>query len=151
MIVLVIHQFAVHREYVRRKLAETTFDASHVGICHCISAVVAVITIPLPLLVSRIRPTPLAQIGSFDIVAKYVFPAWFALVAVCFLFFETRKQYRRYFSKGRAKILGVVEIVNEAYVQSTEDSKERLMPRTQVLPIYTFVEFNEKVCQGSAT
>ena len=36
-IVLVIHQFAVHREYVRRKLAETTFDASRVGICHCMS------------------------------------------------------------------------------------------------------------------
>ena len=111
----------------------------------------AVIRMPLSVLISRVRPTPLAQIGSFDIVAKYVFPAWFALVAVCFLFFETRKQYRRYFSKGRAKILGVVEIVNETYGQSAEGPKERLMPRTQVLPIYTVVEFNEKVYQGSAT
>lgn len=75
----------------------------------------------------------------------YVFPAWFALISACFVYFEFRKQYRLYVTKGRAKVLGVVEIVNENFGKSTDGSHDRLIPRTEALPLYTIVEFNDKV------
>jgi len=81
-----------------------------------------------------------------------LFPVWLALVSVCFLYLEARKQHRRYVSKGRAKILGVVEIVNEKFGEPTEGPEKRLIPRTEALPIYTIVEFNDKVrCERRGT
>ncbi len=88
---------------------------------------------------------PGLQIGSFDVVAEVLFPIWFALISVCLVYFETRKQYRQYVSKGHTKILGVVEIVNKKFGESTEDPNDRLIPRTETLPIYSIAEFNDKV------
>lgn len=46
------------------------------------------------------------QIGSFGFVYDFGFPTWFGVIALIFIFLETRKQYRRFFNKGSAKLLG---------------------------------------------
>lgn len=40
-------------------------------------------------------PERLSQLGSYDWVRKYGFPAWFAIGALLFVVLESRKQYRR--------------------------------------------------------
>lgn len=56
----------------------------------------------------------------------------------------------RYFRKGSAKLCGLVEVVNSKYEREAEgededDVEDRLVPRTEDLPLYTMAEFNEKV------
>lgn len=58
------------------------------------------------LLIVTYSNSRLPQLGSFGFVYEYGFPAWFALIALIFLYLETRKQYRRYFKKGSATVLG---------------------------------------------
>ena len=36
------------------------------------------------------------QLGNYDWMRKYFFPAWFAVGSVLFVALESRKQYRRY-------------------------------------------------------
>ncbi|CAM9298493.1 unnamed protein product [Ectocarpus sp. 4 AP-2014] len=96
------------------------------------------------------------QLGSFGFVYEKVFPAWCGLVALIFLFLETRKQYRRYFKKGSAKILGCVAIINERHDGKGDTDEngvpqyQRLVPRTEDLPIYSLAEFNIKVLNGQS-
>ncbi|CAN0184392.1 unnamed protein product, partial [Scytosiphon promiscuus] len=97
------------------------------------------------------------QLGSFGYVYDYGFPAWFGLIALTFLYLEVRKQYRRYFKKGSAKLLGCVQIINEKHKGEAgvgEDGEppkeERLMPRTKDLPIYSVAELNDKVLNGQS-
>lgn len=103
----------------------------------------AVFGIDLIRIRTRAPPHTLSlQLGKFGWVKLYVFPCWFAALAACFLFFETRKQYRRFFKKGVANVCGCVDLVNERH---GDDGKDRLMPRNGELPIYTVEEFNDKV------
>ncbi|CAM9704645.1 unnamed protein product, partial [Ectocarpus fasciculatus] len=96
------------------------------------------------------------QLGSFGFVYEKAFPAWFGLIALIFLFLETRKQYRRFFKKGSAKVLGCVEIINERYKgeggadDNGAPQYQRLVPRTEDLPMYSLAEFNEKVLNGQS-
>lgn len=84
--------------------------------------------------------------GSFGEVKDRFFPVWFAVLALGFIFFESRKQYRRYFKKGAAKLFGCVEMVNYDYdSQGEKITAERLMERTEDLTIYSMAEFNDKV------
>ncbi|CAN0025142.1 unnamed protein product, partial [Ectocarpus sp. 6 AP-2014] len=93
------------------------------------------------------------QLGSFGFVYDYGFPAWFGLIALIFLYLETRKQYRRYFKKGSATLLGCLQVVNESYTGDDAaelPKRERLMPRTEDLPMYSVAEFNDKVLNGQS-
>ncbi|CAM9152625.1 unnamed protein product [Ectocarpus sp. 12 AP-2014] len=96
------------------------------------------------------------ELGSFGFVYEKVFPAWLGLIALVFVCLETRKQYRRYFKKGSAKILGCVEIINERHDGEGDADEngapqyQRLVPRTEDLPIYSLSEFNEKVLNGQS-
>ena len=59
----------------------------------------------------------------------------------------------QYFNKGAANLCGVVEIINEDFSDEAIHKKveDRLMPRTEELPLYTTHEFNDKVShQGGA-
>lgn len=77
---------------------------------------------------------------------EYVFPAWFAILVLLFLFFEARKQYRRFFEKGSANVLMCLEVVNNRFEGPKRRARNpRIMPRTEELPLYTLAEFNEKV------
>lgn len=60
--------------------------------------------------------------------------------------------FDRYFRKGAANLCGFVELINEEFKaggdadgEDDEDTKHRLVPRTEPLPLYTVAEFNEKV------
>ncbi|CAM9873857.1 unnamed protein product [Ectocarpus sp. 6 AP-2014] len=96
------------------------------------------------------------QLGSFGFLYEKVFPAWLGLIALIFLCLETRKQYRRYFKKGSAKMLGCVEIIHERHDGKGDADEngvpqyQRLVPRTEDLPIYSLAEFNEKVLNGQS-
>eukprot|EP00752_Nemacystus_decipiens_P002581 g2416.t2 len=95
------------------------------------------------------------KIGSFGFVYDFGFPAWFALIAVIFIALEARKQYRRFFNKGSAKFLGCVQIVNERHNNGEGGGiggaqLERLVPRTEDLPIYSVAELNDKVLNGQS-
>eukprot|EP00903_Cladosiphon_okamuranus_P015565 g14370.t1 len=97
------------------------------------------------------------ELGKYEWVQKYAFPAWFCVVALSFVVLETQKQYHRYFRKGAANLCGFVELINEEYKpQGGEEedaegnTKHRLVPRTEPLPLYTVPEFNEKVLHGQS-
>lgn len=50
----------------------------------------------------------------------------------------------QFFTKGTASLCGIVDIINDGF--SDEDlNKDRLMPRTEELPLYTMEDFNKKV------
>ncbi len=61
----------------------------------------------------------------------------------------------RYFRKGSASLLGLFELVNEEYASGDgeendgDPSEDRLVPRTEDLPLYTVAEFNDKVRSGT--
>eukprot|EP00904_Undaria_pinnatifida_P011388 jgi/Undpi1/737/HiC_scaffold_10.g04201.m1 len=88
--------------------------------------------------------------GNFEIVRSTLFPIWLAVVPVFFIALETRKQFHRYFAKGAASICGVVAIINEEFSDEAlkKEVEDRLMPRTEELPLYTTQEFNDKVLHG---
>lgn len=56
----------------------------------------------------------------------------------------------QYFDKGAANLCGVVEIINEEFSDEAilKKAEDRLMPRTEELPLYTTHEFNAKVVAG---
>ena len=98
---------------------------------------------------SRGNPTPYVldaslQLGSFGWMKDIVFPIWLGLMTLSFVCLEIRKQYRRYFSKGAAKLCGFMEVLNEEALGRNQ-APDRLVPRTENLPIYTMPEFNDKV------
>ena len=86
-----------------------------------------------------------SQLGSFGWVKNYLFPVWFMVVGGIFLVLETRKQARRFFSKGAASVCGVMSIVNEFHNDSVHKVDGRLIPRTMDLPAYSVPAFNDKV------
>ena len=53
----------------------------------------------------------------------------------------------QFFTRGAANVCGVVQVVNESFVDEAviSEVEDRLMPRTEELPIYTMQEFNNKV------
>lgn len=53
----------------------------------------------------------------------------------------------QYFTKGAANLCGMVEIVNEDFADDAlkREVEDRLMPRTEELPLYSTHEFNDKV------
>ena len=53
----------------------------------------------------------------------------------------------QYFTKGAANLCGVVELINEDFADEAlkKEVEDRLMPRTEELPLYTTHEFNDKV------
>ncbi len=53
----------------------------------------------------------------------------------------------QYFTKGAASFCGVVELINEEFSDAAikKQINDRLMPRTEELPIYNMHEFNDKV------
>ena len=56
----------------------------------------------------------------------------------------------QYLTKGAANLCGVVEIVNEEFDEAIlQEVEDRLMPRTEELPLYTTHEFNDKVMAGA--
>ena len=59
----------------------------------------------------------------------------------------------QYFAKGAASICGVVAIINEEFSDEAlkKEVEDRLMPRTEELPLYTTQEFNDKVETGIRT
>ena len=86
--------------------------------------------------------------GNFGAVKDYVFPTWLALMVVFFIFFETRKQYYRFFTKGSAHVCACVDVVNEEFGDTAHGKNKprpRLVPRTEDLIIYSVLEFNNKV------
>lgn len=64
--------------------------------------------------------------------------------AVGVFFFGDAPQY---FTKGAANLCGVVELINEEFSDEAikKEVDDRLMPRTEELPLYTTEEFNDKV------
>ena len=83
-----------------------------------------------------------------DRVKEYVFPAWLSLMVVLFVFFETRKQFSRFFVKGSAHVCACVSVVNEGFEDTAHGRnrpRHRLVPRTEDLIIYSILEFNYKV------
>ncbi|CAM9611990.1 unnamed protein product, partial [Ascophyllum nodosum] len=90
------------------------------------------------------------KLGTFGKVQDYVFPVWFAVIAVSFLVCEGRKQYYRYFRKGAAKGCGCVEVINDEYYAEGGATMDRLVPRIERAPLYTVAEFNDKVKSGSS-
>lgn len=57
---------------------------------------------------------------------NYGFPAWFGLIALIFLYLETRKQYRRYFKKGSAMVLGKLWPLTLAHAPGVVNPRGRL-------------------------
>lgn len=57
------------------------------------------------------------------------------------------RRHRQYFTKGSASLCGVVELINEDFSDEAiqKQVEDRLMPRTEELPIYNMQEFNDKV------
>lgn len=57
----------------------------------------------------------------------------------------------QYFKKGAANLCGMVELVNEEFSEEAlkNEIEDRLMPRTEELPLYTMQEFNDKVVVGA--
>ncbi|CBN76583.1 delta-9 desaturase [Ectocarpus siliculosus] len=55
-----------------------------------------------------------------------------------------------FFTKGAARLCCFVELVNEKFTDEAiqQEVDNRLMPRTEELPIYTMQEFNDKVLNG---
>lgn len=55
--------------------------------------------------------------------------------------------YLQFFKKGSANLCGLLEVVNEEFSDEAikKAVEDRLVPRTQELPIYTPKEFNDKV------
>ena len=56
----------------------------------------------------------------------------------------------QYFTKGAANLCGMVEIINEDFADEAlkKEVEDRLMPRTEELPLYSTHEFNDKVGGG---
>ena len=56
----------------------------------------------------------------------------------------------QYFTKGAANLCGMVEIINEEFSDEAlkKEVEDRLMPRTEELPLYSTHEFNDKVGGG---
>lgn len=88
------------------------------------------------------------QLGSFGWMKDIVFPIWLGFILLCFVCLESRKQYRRYFAKGAANVCGFMEVINEDHALTKDKVQDRLVPRTEDLPIYTMAEFNDKVRGG---
>lgn len=63
----------------------------------------------------------------------------------CFVKFAN--SFIQYFTKGAASLCGVVELINEEFTDEAimKEVEDRLMPRTEELPLYTTHEFNDKV------
>lgn len=63
------------------------------------------------------------------------------------MIFASYAYLSQYFIKGSANLCGFVEVINEDFTDETikRAVEDRLMPRTEDLPIYTTEEFNEKV------
>lgn len=57
----------------------------------------------------------------------------------------------QYFKKGAANLCGMVELINEEFSDEAlkKEVEDRLMPRTEELPLYTTHEFNAKVVAGA--
>ena len=57
----------------------------------------------------------------------------------------------QYFKKGAANLCGMVELINEQFSDETrkKELEDRLMPRTEELPLHTTHEFNAKVRPGA--
>lgn len=53
----------------------------------------------------------------------------------------------QYLKKGAANLCGMVELVNEEFSEEAlrKEVEDRLVPRTEELPLYTTHEFNDKV------
>lgn len=88
------------------------------------------------------------QLGSFGWMKDIFFPIWLGFMVLCFVCLESRKQYRRYFAKGAANVCGFMEVINEDHALTNDKAQDRLVPRTEDLPIYTMAEFNDKVDGG---
>lgn len=56
----------------------------------------------------------------------------------------------QFFTKGVAQLCCMVEIINDDFSDEAvkKEVEDRLMPRTQDLPLYTTLEFNDKVVAG---
>ena len=56
----------------------------------------------------------------------------------------------QYFKKGAANVCCVVPIVNQNFTDEDVNNgmEDRLMPRTEELPLYSTLEFNNKVWAG---
>lgn len=56
----------------------------------------------------------------------------------------------QFFTKGAAHLCCMVEIINDGFSDEAikKAVENRLMPRTEDLPIYTTHEFNDKVVTG---
>ena len=56
----------------------------------------------------------------------------------------------QFFTKGAALLCGMVEIINDGFSDETtnKELEDRLMPRTEKLPLYTTHEFNDNVVAG---
>ncbi|CAM9174754.1 unnamed protein product, partial [Laminaria digitata] len=91
-------------------------------------------------------------LGNFEIVRSLLFPIWLGLVPVFFLYLEVRKQFARYVTKGAANLCGIVELINEDFDDEAlkKEVEDRLMPRTEELPLYSTHEFNDKILNGRA-
>lgn len=59
----------------------------------------------------------------------------------------------QYFTKGSVSLCGMVEIINDTYSDEAlkKEVEDRLMPRTEELPLYSMHEFNNKVVKGIGT
>ncbi|CAM9198778.1 unnamed protein product [Choristocarpus tenellus] len=87
------------------------------------------------------------ELGSFGLVQRLIFPIWMGFLAFLFLIFEIRKQMQKYHRKGKTSC----GCMNPNYSPNESQNSmgmDRLMPRTDEVPIYTTTEFNEKVLNG---
>eukprot|EP00903_Cladosiphon_okamuranus_P012613 g11801.t1 len=89
-------------------------------------------------------------LGNFRVVQSTLFPIWLGIVPPVFFALEVRKQFKRYFTKGAASFCGVVELINEDFTDEAiqKQVEDRLIPRTEELPIYNMQEFNDKILNG---
>ncbi|CAM9823746.1 unnamed protein product, partial [Discosporangium mesarthrocarpum] len=87
------------------------------------------------------------EFGSFGFVERYTFPIWFSFLSLCFLYLETAKQLSKFRRKGKT-VCGCVDPDFQQGVDGLGTSMDRLMPRTEEVPIYTTAEFNDKVLNG---
>lgn len=55
----------------------------------------------------------------------------------------------QYLTKGAAHLCGVLAVINTEFSDEAilKEVQDRLMPRTEKLPLYSTQEFNEKVCE----
>lgn len=94
----------------------------------------------------RIPPTPPPlQLGTFEVVIDF-FPWWCGFLGLLFVFLEVQKQYNRFNSKGVANIFWLVQLQKKSFgTPAADEPEKRLMARMADAPIYSVVEFNNKV------